>query len=77
MLSLIAAELLQLQFRRALHHADTRAVVPATALLALKPDIFSFALSFGHKSRLTKQVRLFEQLLAPRRPTVATTSKDN
>lgn len=58
-LALALTELLQLQLRCAFRHADTRAVIPLTALFALKPDIFSFALLLGHKPAPAARVRPF------------------
>lgn len=50
MFALVLAELHEFPFRRAFSHTDIRAIVPITALFALKPDIFPFAFLFSHKN---------------------------
>lgn len=50
MFALVLTELHELPFRRAFSHTDIRAIVPITALFALKPDIFPFAFLFSHKN---------------------------
>jgi hypothetical protein len=49
MFALILAELLEFQLRRTFCHTDIRAIISTAALATLKPDMFPFALLFGHK----------------------------
>jgi hypothetical protein len=49
MLTLGLAELLQLYLRSAFGYTHTRTIVPMSALTALKPNMFSFALLLCHK----------------------------
>ena len=51
MLSLIFTELLEFELRRTFSHTDIRAIVPITALFALKPDIFPFTFLSSHNLR--------------------------
>jgi len=48
MFSLTFAKLLQFYLGRAFSHTDSGAIIAILAIFALKPDIFSFALLFGH-----------------------------
>ena len=47
-LTFVFTKLLERQFRRPLGDAHIRTIVPALALSALKPDMFSFTFLFSH-----------------------------
>jgi hypothetical protein len=55
MLALKLTELLQLQFRGAVSHADVGSIIALPTVLALKPNIFPFAF-FSHTTLLCRSL---------------------